>query len=128
MNIQITRSMGASSLALLIALLSISVPSQASATQSPEQSLSAASIEAWKRAKYPWLYPTTTAQSDDSNVHFPVPGSFAAIMAVKDPAHYGPHLPAADEPSKPNCTLRPGSWEAIMSVKVSQHYGPCGKR
>jgi len=36
------------------------------------------------------------AHADD---HQPRPGSFAAIMAIKDSSHFGPHLPAADAPS-----------------------------
>jgi hypothetical protein len=54
----------------------------------------------------------------------PQPGSFAAIMSVKDPARYLPHLPAADRPDSGRQYPQPGSWQAIMSVKDPAHYLP----
>lgn len=50
------------------------------------------------------------------------PGSYQAIMAYKDPAHFGRHLPAADLPSAYEGP-RAGTWQAIMSVKDPAHYG-----
>lgn len=50
------------------------------------------------------------------------PGSYQAIMAYKDPAHFGRHLLAADLPSN-YAGPKPGSWEAIMSVKDPARYG-----
>ena len=55
----------------------------------------------------------------------PAPGSFAAIMAIKDPSHFGPHLLAADLPPRNDpSTPKPGSFAAIMSIKDPSHYGP----
>ena len=53
----------------------------------------------------------------------PRPGSFAAVMAVKDPSHFGPHLPAADLPSAYRPPV-PGSIAAIAAAKDPSHYGP----
>jgi len=53
----------------------------------------------------------------------PRTNSFNAVMAVKDPSHFGPHLPAADVPST-YVAPRPGSIAAIMSTKDPAHYGP----
>ena len=53
----------------------------------------------------------------------PRPGSFAAIMAIKDPANFGPHLPAADLPSTYRAPV-PGSIAAISAVKDPAHFGP----
>lgn len=61
--------------------------------------------------------------ADDGGYVTPKPGSFRAIMSVKDPAHYGPHLPAADIPST-YVAPKPGSFRAIMSAKDPSHYGP----
>ena len=52
----------------------------------------------------------------------PLPGSFAAIMAVKDPAHFGPHLPAADLQSAYQAPV-PGSIAAIAAVKDPSRFG-----
>lgn len=49
--------------------------------------------------------------------------AFNAVMAVKDPSHYGPHLAAADVPST-YVAPTPGSIAAIMSTKDPAHYGP----
>ncbi len=49
--------------------------------------------------------------------------AFNAVMAVKDPSHYGPHLPAADEPSR-YVAPTPGSAAAIWAYKDPSHYGP----
>lgn len=49
-------------------------------------------------------------------------GSFQAIMAYKDPAHFGRHLPAADLPSVYDGP-RAGTWQAIMSIKDPARYG-----
>lgn len=54
----------------------------------------------------------------------PAPGSFAAIMSVKDPSHFGPHLPAADTPPRQFFSPAPGSFTAIMSVKDPSHWLP----
>lgn len=53
----------------------------------------------------------------------PRTNAFNAVMAVKDPSHFGPHLPAADEPSRYVPPV-PGSIAAIMSTKDPAHYGP----
>ena len=66
---------------------------------------------------------TQTASADDGGYVTPKPGSFRAIMSIKDPSHYGPHLPAADIPSTYVAPV-PGSWKAIMSVKDPSRYGP----
>jgi len=51
------------------------------------------------------------------------PGSFQAIMSVKSPGVYGPHLPAADRPdSGPAAT--PGSALSILAAKSPGVYGP----
>ena len=52
----------------------------------------------------------SAAYADDGQ---PRPGSFATIMAVKDPSHFGPHLPAADVPFRQVAPV-PGSIAAIM--------------
>ncbi|GAC1626280.1 MAG: hypothetical protein NVS9B10_13980 [Nevskia sp.] len=63
-----------------------------------------------------------TAHARDAS---PAPGSFAAIMAIKDPSHFGPHLPAADLPPRTDAWApAPGSFAAIMSIKDPSHYGP----
>lgn len=49
--------------------------------------------------------------------------AFTAVMAVKDPSHYGPHLPAADEPSRYVAPV-PGSTAAIWASKDPSRYGP----
>lgn len=51
-------------------------------------------------------------------------GSFCAIMSVKMPGLYGPHLAAADLPPRDLHRPAPGSWQAIMAVKDPSHYGP----
>lgn len=53
----------------------------------------------------------------------PVPGSFEALMSVKDPGHYGPKA-AGDAPISPRSEGLPGSFEAVMSVKDPAHWGP----
>lgn len=54
----------------------------------------------------------------------PLPGSFAAIMAIKDPSHFGWHLAAADLPPRdvPRAPA-PGSFAAIMAIKDPSHFG-----
>lgn len=53
------------------------------------------------------------------------PGSFAAIMAIKDPSHFGRHLPAADLPPRDGPPApAPGSFAAIMAIKDPSHFGP----
>ncbi|MBL6751841.1 MAG: hypothetical protein ISP90_15040 [Nevskia sp.] len=49
--------------------------------------------------------------------------AFTAVMAVKDPSHYGPHLPAADEPSR-YVSPTPGSPAAIWASKDPSRFGP----
>lgn len=49
--------------------------------------------------------------------------AFNAIMAAKDPSHFGPHLPAADAPSRYVAPI-PGSAAAIWAYKDPSHYGP----
>ncbi len=53
----------------------------------------------------------------------PSPGSFEAIMSVKDPGHYG-HKAAGDAPILRRGEGLPGSFEAVMSVKDPAHWGP----
>ncbi|MDM4771387.1 hypothetical protein [Solimonas sp. SE-A11] len=53
----------------------------------------------------------------------PAPGSFAAIMSVKDPGNYGPKA-VSDAPISPRGEGLPGSFEAVMSVKDPAHWGP----
>ncbi len=47
---------------------------------------------------------------------------FAAVLAVKDPAHFGPHLPAADLPSTYRASV-PGSIAALSAAKDPAHFG-----
>lgn len=62
------------------------------------------------------------AHADD---HPRVSDSFAAIMAIKDPSHFGRHLPAADLPPRADSSKpESGSFAAIMAVKDPAHYGP----
>ena len=50
---------------------------------------------------------------------------FQAIMAVKAPQVYGPHLAQADAPlADQGAQPKPGSFQAIMSAKAPQAYGP----
>jgi len=60
------------------------------------------------------------AHADDPQLR---PGSFAAIMAIKDPAQFGPHLPVADLPSTYQAAV-PGSSAAIAAIKDPSHSGP----
>ncbi len=54
----------------------------------------------------------------------PTPGSFAAIMAIKDLSHFGRHLPAADRPPQVDeSASAPGSFAAIMAIKDPAHFG-----
>ncbi len=53
----------------------------------------------------------------------PAPGSFEAIMSVKDPGNYGLKV-AGDAPVSPRSAGLPGSFEAVMSVKDPAHWGP----
>jgi len=51
-----------------------------------------------------------------------VSGAMHAVLAVKDPQHFGPHSAAADIPASLSHALcRPGSSEAIMSAKLASH-------
>ncbi|MDB5975238.1 MAG: hypothetical protein JWR07_1998 [Nevskia sp.] len=53
----------------------------------------------------------------------PRAANFVAVMAAKDPAHFGPHLPAADLPSTYRAPV-PGSIAAIAAAKDPSHFGP----
>jgi hypothetical protein len=64
---------------------------------------------------------SSQAQAHDSS-SMVQPGSYQAIMAYKDPAHFGRHLPAADLPSTYDGP-RAGTWQAIMFVKDPARYG-----
>ena len=61
-----------------------------------------------------------TAHAGDQ---FPRPGSFAAIESVKDPAHYGAHLPAADLPA-PCSSPKVTAIQALLAIKAPSHHGP----
>ncbi|MGQ0701280.1 MAG: hypothetical protein ACT4PZ_23920 [Panacagrimonas sp.] len=74
------------------------------------------SIEAWKMAKFPWLYlprspitPVTT--------HFPEPGSAEALKMAKTPYLYYPRVPASAEGSGKKWP-EPGSAEAVRFYKT----------
>lgn len=53
----------------------------------------------------------------------PAPGSWQAIMSVKDPANYGRHLPAADQPPHEIASLPPpGTTAALLAAKDPASY------
>jgi len=53
----------------------------------------------------------------------PPVNAFTAVMAAKDPSHFGPHLPAADVPSSYVPPV-PGSAAALNAAKDPSHFGP----
>lgn len=74
------------------------------------------SIEAWKMAKFPWLYlprsPVTPVTT-----HFPEPGSAEALKMAKTPYLYYPRVPANAEGSGKKWPT-PGSAEAVRFYKT----------
>lgn len=64
-----------------------------------------------------------TAHADEALNHGPAPAAWAAVMAAKDPSHFGPHLPAADAPSG-YAPPAAGSTAALLSAKDPSRYGP----
>ena len=69
-----------------------------------------------------WISSCAASQSADADTARP--GSFQAIMAVKAPQVYGPHLAQADAPlADQGAQPKPGSFPAIMSAKAPQVYG-----
>ena len=62
---------------------------------------------------------SVTARADGDRPHA---AAFAAVMAAKDPSHFGPHLPAADLPSSYRAPV-PGSIAALASARDPSHFG-----
>ncbi len=52
----------------------------------------------------------------------PRAAAFAAVLAAKDPSHFGPHLPVADLPSSYRAPV-PGSIAALSAARDPSHFG-----
>ncbi len=63
---------------------------------------------------------SVAARADGDRPHA---AAFAAVMAAKDPSHFGPHLPAADLPSTYRAPV-PGSIAALSATRDLSHFGP----
>lgn len=88
-------------------------PSASSATHLPAPG----SHEAWKMAKFPWLYAPRSSVVAEPR-HFPEPGSVEAVMMWKTP--YLAHQPASVAPSSDGDKRwpEPGSAEAVKFYKT----------
>ena len=72
-----------------------------------------------------WISSCAASQAADADADTARPGSFQAIMAVKAPQVYGPHLAQADAPiADHGAQPKPGSFQAIMSAKAPEAFGP----
>lgn len=72
------------------------------------------SIEAWKRAKFPWLY-LPEAPVTPVTKHFPEPGSAEAVKMYKTPYLFPPVVASGDSRKR---WPEPGSAEALMYYKT----------
>ncbi len=72
-----------------------------------------------------WVSACAANQSSDA-APAARPGSFRAIMAVKLPGVYGPHLAAADQAAAADSvvTAQPASAKAVLAAKLPGVYGP----
>ena len=78
--------------------------------------LAPGSIEAWKMAKFPWLY-LPRASAAPSTTHFPEPGSAEAVTSYKTQYLYSPRTAGA--PTTNTTYLpEPGSAKAVMYYKT----------
>lgn len=74
------------------------------------------SNEAWKMAKFPWLY-LPRASAAPSTTHFPEPGSAEALKMAKTPHLYYPRVAASTTDAGRHWPT-PGSAEAVMLWKT----------
>jgi hypothetical protein len=75
------------------------------------------SIEAWKMAKFPWLY-LPKAPVTPVTTRFPEPGSAEAVMFYKTPYLMDRHPVAASMADSGKHWPAPGSAEAVMFYKM----------
>jgi hypothetical protein len=114
-------------LARLLFVVSLGLPSLSSAfaaapscdsksSASPSHLPAPGSIEAWKMAKFPWLY-LPRASVSPGTTHFPEPGSAEAVRFYKTPYLYYPRRLASPEVSGKKWPA-PGSAEAVRFYKT----------
>jgi hypothetical protein len=75
------------------------------------------SIEAWKMAKFPWLY-LPKAPATPLTTHFPEPGSAEAVMFYKTPYLMDRHPVAVSAADSGKRWPTPGSAEAVTYYKT----------
>lgn len=88
-------------------------PSESSGTHLP----ATGSHEAWKMAKFPWLY-TSPAAVDSTPRHFPEPGSAEAVMMWKTPYLMHKTTAVAQDSEGGKRWPEPGSAEALKFYKT----------
>lgn len=79
--------------------------------------------EMWKRAKFPWLYPTAPAQNNSESA--PALSQQEMWKRAKFPWMY-PTSATSTGPICPNLQFAPGSWDAIQYAKMPGLYARRG--